>query len=177
MTMSRRTLVLGGTALAAGAAALGIGTAFRRAMRAAQRPIDPGLSRIAETRHGAMEYAVAGDGPPVLMFHGTGGGFDQGLAFTARLWRGGFGVIAPSRFGYLRTPMPNDADHVAEAEAAADLLDALGLDRVAVAGGSAGAIPALAFAIRFPDRTAACLPIVPAFFLPDRAPVAPWSPL
>ena len=32
-----------------------------------------------------MEYAIAGTGPPVLMIHGTGGGFDQGLAFAEPL--------------------------------------------------------------------------------------------
>jgi pimeloyl-ACP methyl ester carboxylesterase len=42
---------------------------------------------------------------------------------------------------------------------------------------SAGAIPALAFAQRFPHRCTALVPVVPVFHLPGRPPVAPWSPL
>ena len=35
-------------------------------------------SRLVETRHGATEYAVWGEGPPVLAVHSAGGGLDQG---------------------------------------------------------------------------------------------------
>ena len=172
--VSRRVIVLGGAALTFTGGAY---AKFRADLASARRAATPTQSRMADTRHGPVEYASAGQGPAVLMLHGTGGGFDQGLTFTRRLQSLGYRVIAPSRFGYLRTPMPADADHWAEADTIADLLDQLGLERVAVAGGSAGAVPALAFAIRYPHRTAACLPIVPAFFLPGRAPVEPWSPV
>ncbi|MFC3119354.1 hypothetical protein ACFOHS_18745 [Jhaorihella thermophila] len=33
-----------------------------------------GHSSVIESRAGALEYAVAGEGPPVMMIHGTGGG-------------------------------------------------------------------------------------------------------
>ena len=36
-------------------------------------------SQIARTPCGPIEYAVAGEGPPVLVVHGAGGGYDQGL--------------------------------------------------------------------------------------------------
>jgi len=45
--------------------------------------------------------------------------------------------------GYLRTPMPADASAAAQADAHACLLDALGIRRAAVMGGSAGAPSAL----------------------------------
>jgi len=115
-----------------------------------------------------MEWAEAGTGPPLLMFHGTGGGFDQALFFTRRLWQGGWRVIAPSRFGYLGTDFPADASSEAEADAMAALLDHLGVDRCIVAGGSAGCLGALAFAIRHPDRCRALVAIVPATFVPGR---------
>jgi pimeloyl-ACP methyl ester carboxylesterase len=174
---SRRSVVLGGAALALAA---GVGAAavdFRGTLRAARAASDPALSRIVETRHGPLEYAEAGGGPPFLMIHGTGGGFDQGLLFARRLVGLGYRVIAPSRFGYLRSAFPPDPGARAQAESLADLLDALGLGAVAVAGGSAGAIPALAFALAFPDRTAALIPIVPAAYVPGRPLPEPWTPL
>jgi pimeloyl-ACP methyl ester carboxylesterase len=54
----------------------------------------------------------------------------------------------------------------------AELLDKLDLDRVAVAGGSAGAQAALQFALRHPTRCDALILIVPATYVPGRAPVA-----
>lgn len=65
-------------------------------------------SRMLETSVGPIEYAEVGEGPPVLVIHGAGGGFDQGLDLAEDLVRNGFRVIAPSRFGYLRTPLPKD---------------------------------------------------------------------
>jgi 2-hydroxy-6-oxonona-2,4-dienedioate hydrolase len=37
---------------------------------------------VNPTDAGPLEYAVAGRGPPLMMIHGTGGGFDQGLLFA-----------------------------------------------------------------------------------------------
>jgi pimeloyl-ACP methyl ester carboxylesterase len=116
-----------------------------------------------------MEYAVAGEGPPVLMVHGTGGGFDQGLLFGRRLVEAGYQVIAPSRFGYLRSAFPPDPSSENQADAFVDLLDALGIDRAPVVGGSAGALSAIAFAIRHPDRCAALVALVPASYAPGRS--------
>jgi pimeloyl-ACP methyl ester carboxylesterase len=109
------------------------------------------------------------------MIHGTGGGFDQGLNFAGQLVRSGYRVIAPSRFGYLRSAMPDDPSSQNQANAFAILLDALAIDRVAIAGGSAGALSALQFAIRHPDRCAALIAIVPATYAPNRPPARPWS--
>jgi hypothetical protein len=53
---------------------------------------------------------------PVLVVHGAGGGFDQGLHFGAPLAAKGFQVIAMSRFGYLRTPLPAEASAAAQAD-------------------------------------------------------------
>jgi pimeloyl-ACP methyl ester carboxylesterase len=78
----------------------------------------------------------------------------------------GFRAIAVSRFGYLRTPMPPDASPAAQADAHACLLDALGLERVAVIGASAGAPSTLEFAIRHPERVSHLVLLVPAVFMP-----------
>ena len=130
-------------------------------------------SRMASTRCGPIEYAEAGAGPPVLVVHGAGGGFDQALDLGGGLARAGFRVIAPSRFGYLRTPLPADASAAAQADAHACLLDALGIRRAAIMGVSAGGPSALQFALRFPERTAALLLLVPAVYAPRPEGAAP----
>jgi pimeloyl-ACP methyl ester carboxylesterase len=176
--MRRRDLVKLGTAAVIAA---GTGAAvwdYRRVLRKARAAsASAGPPRQAPSRFGPQEYADVGEGPPILMIHGTGGGFDQGLLFADRLIRQGFRVIAPSRFGYLGTAFPADPGPEAQADTLADLLDSLGLDRIPVLGGSAGAIPALAFAVRHPDRTRALVPIVPATFVPGRPAPPPPNPL
>jgi len=123
-------------------------------------------SQIAETPCGNIEYAVVGDGTPVLAVHGAGGGYDQGMDFSAVLAKNGFSVIAMSRFGYLRTPLPADASPSAQADAHACLLDALHIRRVAVIGVSAGAPSSMQFALRHPERTTALVLLVPAAYVP-----------
>lgn len=174
--MNRRTLLalaLGGLAAAGGAYT--VGRSFQADLSRARARL-AGRSEIVRSRFGALEYAVAGDGPPVLMIHGSGGGFDQGLSFAQPLVEAGFRVVAPSRFGYLRSAIPDDPTSENQADAFVDLLDALGIDRAPVIGGSAGALSALAFALRHKDRCAALLPIVPAAYAPDRPIHAPPSP-
>src|SRR4051794_15511903 len=109
-------------------------------------------SQIAQTACGPIEYAAVGAGPAVLLVHGAGGGFDQLLDTVGELARRGFRVVAPSRFGYLRTPLPADASPAAQADAHACLLDALKIDRAAVIGVSAGAPSSMQFALRHAKR-------------------------
>ena len=123
------------------------------------------LARLAETNCGPIEYATAGNGQPVLIVHGAGGGFDQGLAVARLLVEGGFQVIAPSRFGYLRTPMPENRDRLAEAQADAHvcLLDTLKLSKVTVFGVSAGAPSSMRLCLKRPERCAALVLMAPAY--------------
>jgi pimeloyl-ACP methyl ester carboxylesterase len=130
-------------------------------------------SQIAQTRCGPIEYATEGEGPPVLVVHGAGGGFDQGLELGRATARAGFRIIAVSRFGYLRTPVPNDASAAAQADAHACLLDALNIRRAAVVGISAGGPSSLQFALRHADRTAALVLLVPAAYAPSPNTVGP----
>lgn len=138
---------------------------YRHDIRQARERISIG-SEIAETPCGPIEYAVAGDGRPVLVVHGAGGGFDQGMDIAGGLVRIGFRVIAMSRFGYLRTPLPADASAEAQADAHACLLDALNIRRSAVFGASAGAPSSMQFALRHPGRTSALILMVPAAYVP-----------
>jgi pimeloyl-ACP methyl ester carboxylesterase len=147
---------------------------YRRDMAAARARISTG-SQVVNTPCGPIEYAVAGEGIPLLGIHGAGGGFDQGLEFFRPLISRGFKVIAPSRFGYLRTPMPADASPMAQADAHACLLDALGMHKVAVAGGSAGAPSAMQFCLRHAERCSAMVLMVPLAYREGAEPVTQKS--
>ena len=129
------TLSLGVGAAGAGAAII---AAFRSDMRAARARL-AARSRLVETACGPVEVAESGSGPPILVVHGTGGGFDQALMAAKGPFGTGYRVIAPSRFGYLRSPMPADASHAAQADTLAALLDALQVPRATVMALSAGA--------------------------------------
>ncbi|MEW5791000.1 MAG: alpha/beta fold hydrolase [Pseudomonadota bacterium] len=109
-------------------------------------------SQMAQTALGPVEYATVGEGPAVLVIHGASGGYDQGMV-AARLMDGhGLRLIAPSRPGYLRTPLSVGDTPARQADALAALLDALQIRTAAVAGISAGGPTALQFALRHPAR-------------------------
>jgi pimeloyl-ACP methyl ester carboxylesterase len=161
-----------------GIAALLIWWRFDSDIKLARDRVANGGTLIA-TRCGPIEYQEAGTGVPLLAVHGSGGGFDQGMAFAGALAHHGVRVIAMSRFGYLRTPIPTDASAAAQADAHVCLLNALGIRQAAVMGGSAGAPSALQMAIRHPDRVSALVLLVPLTYKPparaDSAPpLAPW---
>lgn len=163
MALPRRRILILAAIVIAGTVAPTYAS-YRRDIDRAYRRISTG-SRIEQTRCGPIEYAAVGEGPPLLVVHGAGGGFDQGLELAA-FARDGFRVIAMSRFGYLRTPLPPDASAAAQADAHACLLDALGVERAAVLGVSAGGPSAMQFALRHPERTAALVLLVPAAYAP-----------
>ena len=108
---------------------------------------------------GDIEYAVQGAGLPVLLAHGAGGGYDQGLLIGENYIGDGHRLIAPSRFGYLRSSIPEDGSPGAQADAYAALLDALGVERVGVVAFSDGGPSGLQFALRHPERCEALVMI------------------
>ena len=113
---------------------------------------------VVHTQFGRIEYIDRGKGPVVLVVHGITQGADGGLReLAADLVPPGSRVIAPSRFGYLRSDMPDGATPEMQADAFASLLDAIGVGRALVLAGSAGSTSALHFAIRHHDRTPALL--------------------
>ena len=142
-----------------------IGLVYQKQIRRAHKRVATG-SAILETEVGPIEYAEAGEGPPILVIHGAGGGFDQGLDLAQDLVQRGFHVIAISRFGYLRTPLPLEASAVAQADAHAAVLDALDIPRCAVLAASAGGPSAMLLALRHPDRVTSLVLMVPAVYAP-----------
>lgn len=87
-------------------------------------------SQIIQTARGELEYAMRGQGPVVILYHGTGGGYDQGLV-PAKLLNG-FQAIAVSRAGYLRTPSETGHSPAEMADAYATLLDVLNIEKAAI---------------------------------------------
>ena len=88
----------------------------------------------------------------VLSAHGLYGGYDQAFenveSFSSR-----YRIIAPSRFGYLGSSVKGEGTPREQAEAYAELLDRLEIERAFVLGASAGGTPAIRFALDFPERT------------------------
>ncbi len=125
-----------------------------------------GQSELARTPLGTVEYAIQGEGPPVLVIHGAGGGFDQGLLLAEAVGGPGRKRISVSRFGYLRSPLPVDSSTAAQADALAALLTELEIERVDVLAMSGGAPPALQLAARHPERVGAMVLLSPAPFTP-----------
>lgn len=172
--MRSRSLTVTG-AFAAGAGALAY-VAYRKDLKAAMARIET-QRQLIEAPHGPIEFAEAGDGPAVLLIHGAGGGFDQGLDLGESFVGDGYRVVAPSRFGYLGTPLPADASPEAQADAHLRLLDALQLDSVPVIGVSAGAPSAMQLGLRHPDRCSALVLIVPMPWAAGSDDNARFSPL
>lgn len=118
-----------------------------------ERRLEAG-SLVIPTASGLVEYADIGAGVPVLMIHGTPGGYDQILE-TVRasgLSSTGLRIIVPSRPGYLRTPITSGRTPAEQARLYADLLTNLGIDKAFILGASGGGPSALQFAILFPER-------------------------
>jgi pimeloyl-ACP methyl ester carboxylesterase len=129
---------------------MSIANRYKQEIQNARRNLLQG-SQIHETKYGLVETASFGDGPTVLISHGSGGGYDMGV-WLAHLIGGEFHFVAPSRFGYLRTPKPSRPTSEYQADTYAALLDTLNVKSTIVIGLSAGGPAALQLALRYPER-------------------------
>ena len=115
-----------------------------------------------------LHYEVRGDGPPLLLIMGASGygGLFAGLA--ERL-ADEFTVVTYDRRGNGRSPRPDGWSETStspaeQADDAAELLRALGLDPAAIFGTSSGGVFALEMALRHPEAVRAAILHEPAFF-------------
>ena len=127
---------------------------FGRGRRAKIAALDA-ASEVVQTKRGPVEFARHGAAPYVLIVHGTPQGHHASV-IGEPFEEAGFGTITPSRPGYLRTPLETGPSFAEQADAAAALLDELGIERVAVYGISGGGPSGIEFAARHPER-ATCL--------------------
>lgn len=112
--------------------------------------------RVAVTALGDVEYAILGDGVPLLTLHGGMGGYDQSLATlraVPELAIPNSMTIAVSRPGYLGTPLSSGETYQQQADLFAALLDELEIDRAIVFASSSSGYVGLQFALRHPERT------------------------
>ncbi|MFF3566602.1 alpha/beta fold hydrolase [Nocardia jiangxiensis] len=120
-------------------------------------PVDSTAPELLElpTEHGVLRYRESGDGPPLLLLHGSGPGvtgwrnFGNNVPTFARHYRTlvlefpGFGVS--DDFGAVH-PMQSAGTAVRA------FLDGLGLDWVPIVGNSMGGFVATDFALAAPER-------------------------
>ena len=125
---------------------------FQKQMNEAKERIKS-ESKLLETKFGEMEYAISCQGKPVLLIHGAGGGFDQGLWLGRICLEGDYQFIASSKFGYLSSQSPEKYSAKLQAEQYRILLDYLGIEKVSIISVSAGGPSSLQFAKDYPERT------------------------
>ena len=105
-----------------------------------------------DTPEGAIHYATAGEGPPVLLLHQTPRSWDEYrdvIPILARERR----VIAMDTLGYGDSHKPARRCGVEDyARGAIALLDGLGIGATAVVGHHTGAVIAMELAAAYPDR-------------------------
>lgn len=148
MTLSQ-ALLTGGALVVAATIALRI--LFRRDLARWHARLEGVERRLVTVPAGTVEIAEHGDGPPILVSHGIFHGSDGGLT-AVRSTITGRRVLSPSRFGYLGSTMPTEPTAAAQADAFAEMLDALDLASVDVIGISAGTSAAVQMALRHPAR-------------------------
>jgi 3-oxoadipate enol-lactonase len=100
-----------------------------------------------------LAYDVEGSGPAVLLLHSTACDRRMWDAQAPTLVGAGYQVVCCDLPGYGDSPVPEGPYD--EAQSVVELLDGLGVDRVAVVGSSGGGRVAQEVAARWPDRTAA----------------------
>lgn len=124
---------------------------YRRDIGAARVRLGSVDSQSVRLGDGLVEYTDVGEGPCLLVSHGIFHGCDGGQR-SARDVVSGHRVVAPSRFGYLGSSMPENPTGAAQADTFIDLLDHLGVETTALMGISAGTGAAVQLAERHPER-------------------------
>ena len=127
---------------------------------------EEGTSHFVQTRSGKVHYNEVGEGHPVVFLHGSGAGATGWSNFRPNIGplSERFRVVAPDALGWGKSDAatPDEYDHVANV---VDLLDELGLDRVALVGNSMGGMTAMAVAARHPDRVSHLITMGPGAFI------------
>ena len=112
-------------------------------------------SRTVDLDGTAMQYHVAGDGPPLLLLHGSGPGVSGWANFrdTLPVMAEHFTTYVPDLPGFGKSGLAAGGHPLMGADkAVVSLIDALGLDSVAIVGNSMGGGIGSTVAANHPDR-------------------------
>ena len=101
-----------------------------------------------------VRYAVAGEGPAVLMVHGLASSMITWYCNIEAVAQAGFTAIALDLPGYGDSDMADNLDYDPESGARflVEFADELGIERFSVVGNSAGGLIAGVTALQYPDR-------------------------
>lgn len=108
-------------------------------------------SQIVETSSGPIEYTRIGNGPVLLVCHGTSQDCHSMHGFEAFLEEG-FSLLIPSRPGYGKTPLEVGRSNIQAAKSLIALLDALNIQTCSLIAVSGGGPTGIAMAAYFPER-------------------------
>jgi pimeloyl-ACP methyl ester carboxylesterase len=123
---------------------------FRNTMAKNRSRLDNIPSQVHTSKYGGIEYLLSGEGPTILVSHGITGGVGQGIELSKDYLGDGYRLLFVSRFGYLKSSIPDNASPELQAEVYKELLDYLGIESAFIFGNSAGGTSAIQFAIRYP---------------------------
>ena len=98
-----------------------------------------------------IEYLLEGEGPVVLISHGVSGGVDQGMRLANNFFKKKYKFLFISRFGYLKSSIPENPSAELQADAYKELLDHLKIEKTFLYANSAGSTSVLNFAIKYPQ--------------------------
>lgn len=127
---------------------------------------EPDTSLIVDSGGVALSGERAGEGTPVVLLHGLTATRRYVVMGSRSLQRSGHLVASYDARGHGRSAEAPAPDAYGYEQLAADLeavLDALGIERAALAGASMGAHTALRLALSRPERVAGLVLITPSF--------------
>lgn len=111
-------------------------------------------SRTIDIGSGKIHYHEAGQGPVLILLHGSGPGVNGWANFGGNLERFAqhFRCIVPDLPGYGKSDPVDGIPIPATVDAIARFIDALGVEKVHLIGNSYGAIIGAHYAARFPEK-------------------------
>lgn len=124
-------------------------------------------SQIAQTVRGSIEYIWQGNGPVVLVCHGTSENC-YSSSLGAPLLNAGFSLLTVSRPGYGRTPSDVGCTNTEAADSLVALLDHLAISQCSVIAISGGGPTGVVLAANYPERVNSLVLIAANTFTENR---------